>query len=100
MMHEVIARESPELPTCRDEASRIGDGLLYVIDQRTATPDGAVPPEDIIGAFEVKGGAIPVRSYRPNPNHRLLSQRGFFRLDDQLCALLVQELETRTRGML
>jgi hypothetical protein len=79
------------------EAKSTGDGYLYVIDQRTPTPQGAVPPDDIIGAFEVKGGEIVAGSYRSNANHKILSARGFFQLDAPLLACLIQELETRNR---
>jgi hypothetical protein len=97
VMHLVIARESPESPTCRAEARRNGAGFLYVIDQRTATPNAGVPPEDIVGAFEVKGGMVATASYRPNSKHLLLSARGFFRLGPQLQACLVQEVMARNR---
>jgi hypothetical protein len=98
LLHAVVARESPQQASCVAEAKNIWNGYLYVIDQRTATPEGAVPPEDIIGGFEVKDGAVIGRSYTPNPNHRILSARGFFRLDAHLHACLVQELETRNRN--
>src|SRR5262249_46486291 len=55
-LHAVIARHGPDQPGCRAEAKRLGEGWVYVIDQRTPTPEGPVPPEDIIGAFEVHGG--------------------------------------------
>jgi hypothetical protein len=97
VMHEVIGRVGPELPNCRAEAHRIGDGFLYLIDQRTPTPGGAVPPEDIIGAFEVRSGAVVEESYRSNSNHKILSTHGFFRLDAQLRERLVREFESRNR---
>ena len=97
LMHAVIARESPKLPNCRAEAKSTGEGYLYVIDQRTPTPQGAVPPDDVIGAFEVKGGEIVAGSYRSNAKHKILSARGFFQLDAPLLACLIEELETRNR---
>src|SRR5262249_51901488 len=54
LLHAVVARECPKQAKCVAEAKNIWNGYLYVIDQRTATPEGAVPPEDIIGAFEVQ----------------------------------------------
>src|SRR5262249_21366909 len=36
-----------------EEALRQQDGWIYILDGRTPTPQGAVPPEDISGAFEV-----------------------------------------------
>ena len=62
---------------------------LFIIDQRTATPQGEVPPEDIIGAFVVEGGTISSSTYKANrDNHRILSQRGFFDLGDEMMGAL------------
>jgi hypothetical protein len=91
-MHQVIARRGPELPGLIAEARRQDDGWVYVIDQRTRTPQGAVPPEDIVGAFEVKDGRIVPGSYRPSPKHMLLSSDGFFRLGSELQPSLLEEL--------
>jgi|SRR5579871_237365 len=91
-MHALIARRGPELPGLIAEATRQGDGFVFVIDQRTPTPRGAVPPEDIVGAFEVKGGQVVSGSYRPSPNHRLLTSNGFFQLGPELQPCLLLEV--------
>jgi hypothetical protein len=52
-LHNVIAADGPSDPGFQAEARRLGDGWVYVIDQRTPSPAGPVPPEDIIGAFTV-----------------------------------------------
>src|SRR4051794_8713081 len=44
-MQGVIARKGPDLPGLIEAARRQGDGWVYVIDQRTRTPRGDVPPE-------------------------------------------------------
>src|SRR5712691_1521181 len=49
----VIGKHALSIPTLVAEAKRQHDGYVYVLDLRTPTPDGAVPPEDIIGGFEV-----------------------------------------------
>src|SRR5258708_4137366 len=41
-MHGMIARRSPKLPSFIAEARRQGNGIVYVIDQRTRTPQDAV----------------------------------------------------------
>jgi hypothetical protein len=50
--------DSPQGPehyvSCLDVEQVFKSG--YVVDQRTRTPQGAVPSEDIVGAFEVKKG--------------------------------------------
>jgi hypothetical protein len=91
-LHKVIARHAPNAPACQAEATKLGNGWIYIIDQRTPTPGGPVPPEDILGAIEVKNGTIVEGSYQASPNHRILSQRGFFRLDPELHQRLVEEL--------
>jgi len=97
-LHTVIARYAPQEPGCQAEAVRLGEGWVYIIDQRTPTPAEAVPPEDIIGAFEVKGGEVVPGSYRPNHRHLILSPRGFFRLNPGLHACLLRELRSRNAG--
>ncbi len=94
-LHAVVARRAPGLPGLRAEARRQGDGWVYIIDQRTRTPQGPVPPEDIVGVFAVKGGEVVPGSYQRNPNHRLLSADGFFRLGAELQACLLEELANR-----
>lgn len=39
-----------------------------------------MPPEDIVGAFEIKNGQVVAASYRASPKHMILSANGFFRL--------------------
>jgi hypothetical protein len=66
-MHGVIARRITEHPGLITEACRQDEGWVYIIDQRTRTPEGAVSPEDIVGAFEVKGGQVIRGSYQATP---------------------------------
>lgn len=94
-MHNVIARRGPDLPGLVTAARRQQDGWIYIIDQRTRTPQGAVPPEDIVGAFEVKGGRVVPGSYKANPQHVLLSADGFFQLEPELHACLLEALTNR-----
>jgi hypothetical protein len=92
-MHDVIARNAPDDPSFQAAARRQGDGYIYIIDQRTPDPAGTVPPEDIIGAFKVIGGAADPASYWQNPNHVILSSsNGFFNLGPNLQNALLEEL--------
>ena len=95
-LHEVIKKHGPNVPGLIEAAKKQGDGLVVVIDGRTPTPDDAVPPQDILGGFETRGGKIVADAYHPNPNHRILTPDGFFRLDDVLQERLLHELATRT----
>jgi len=97
-LHSVVARYGPDQPDCLAEAARLGDGWVYVIDQRTPTPSGAVPPEDVIGAFQVANGGVIPGSYEPSPAHRILSANGFLQLSDDLLERLLAELAARDAG--
>lgn len=91
-MHSAIARRGPELPGLIAEAKRQGEGWVYVVDQRTPTPQGAVPPEDIVGAFEIRNGQVAVGTYRASPSHLIFSVNGFFFLGAELQPCLIEEL--------
>lgn len=94
-MHQVIARHAPDQPDCQDEARRLGTGWIFIIDRRTKTPQGPVPPEDIIGALKVHGGTVVPDSYQASSNHLILSPDGFFRLTPGLHQALLHELQSR-----
>ena len=80
-LHDFIARTASEDQGLRAAAESGKVENLFVIDQRTATPEGQVPPEDILGAFVVKDGAISAADYQSNRGkHRILTSRGFFNL--------------------
>lgn len=48
----------------------------YIIDQRVEDTSGAVPPEEIVGAYEIYEGRKV--GFQLNPNYKLVSARGFF----------------------
>ena len=91
-MHEVIAEHGPVQPDFQAEARRLGDGFVYVIDQRTPDPGGSVPPRDIFGSFQVTDGKVVTGSYTRNPNHVILSADGFFNLGPNLNRKLCDEI--------
>jgi len=91
-MQGVIARRGPTLPGLIAEAKGQGEGLVVVIDRRTPTPTGRVPPEDLVGAFAVSRGALVPGSYKPNPNHAILTANGFFQLGRELQTCLIEAL--------
>ncbi|HYR92123.1 MAG TPA: hypothetical protein VE422_49205 [Terriglobia bacterium] len=95
LMHGVIARRGPWVSDLIADARSLGEGTLYVIDQRTRAPQGpvrAVPTEDIFGEFDVRDGQLVPGSYRPNPKHYLFSSDGFFQLGAQLEDCLLEVL--------
>jgi hypothetical protein len=91
-MHKVIAEKAPGTAGFQAEARRLGKGHVYIIDQRTPIPGDAVPPEDIVGAFEVNDGKVVLQSYKKSPNHRIFSTRGFVQLGPELQKCLLDEL--------
>ena len=97
-LHEVIARRGPQLPDLIAEARRQREGWVYIIDQRTRTPRGDVPPEDIVGGFAVKSKKIVPGSYQRSTKHLILSADGFFRLGAELQACLLEELASRMKA--
>jgi hypothetical protein len=91
----VIAAGVVDLVELRREASRQGDGFVYLLDGRTQTPLGQVPPVDVLGAVAVEGGELVPGSYQHNRHHRLLTADGFFRLPAELEAALATDLNAR-----
>jgi hypothetical protein len=92
-LHRVVARHAPSLSDFRSAARQHRDGWLYIIDARTPTPQGKVPPQDILGAFEVQEGRLVEDSYQPSPAYQVVSERGLFRLHPDLWVCLLLELE-------
>ncbi len=95
-LHQVIATYAPSLPDFQAAARRQHDGWIYIIDARTPAPQGDVPPEDVMGGFEVRGSQFVPDSYTGNPRRQIISERGLFRLPDALQDCLIWELKRRT----
>lgn len=93
LMHEVIRTAASSDPGLSAAARAQGDGWVYVIDLRTPEgPQGNIPPEDIIGAFEVRQGELVPDSYRANDGHRVFTENGLVTLPPSLRAALVERL--------
>ncbi len=95
-MHRVIAQYAPTLPDFQAGARHQHEGWLYILDARTPTPQGEVPPEDILGAFEVRQGRVVPGSYQPSSKHQIVSERGLVRLSSELRDCLLFELDRLT----
>jgi hypothetical protein len=94
-LRALISDSIYDVDDLRRTAQQQGDGYVYLIDARTPQPDGQVPPVDIIGALKVEAGRLVAASYRPNPNHQLLTKDGFFRLPTELETILQADLHAR-----
>jgi hypothetical protein len=94
----VIAKHGASDPTLKAQAAAQGDGWIYMVDLRIAEEGvesgevESVDTEDILGAFRVEGGAVVPGSYRGNPNHRILNDRGLVRVDGWVRDKLLEEL--------
>ncbi len=64
-------RADPKVPTPEAiaEAKLNPGGWVYEIDEGY-DPDGAVPPEGIVGAWRVNEAGSIVGEFKPNPNYR------------------------------
>lgn len=91
-LHTFIAEYAPKDTLFRKEVERSEDGWVYVIDARTPTPDGDVPPEDIIGGFQVEDGELVPESYNGNTKYVVLTEHGFTRLTDKLQRIFIRKL--------
>ena len=95
-LHEVIGKAGLSDPSLIAAARQQRDGWMYLIDLRTPDgPRGSVPPEDIIGAFEVRSGELLPGSYQPGGSHRILSKHGLVKLPPILREAFVSELLRR-----
>lgn len=93
-MHHVIKLFGPDDPELQQAAVQQREGWIYIIDLRTPEgPQGRVPPEDIIGAFEVKSGQIIRDSYSINDKHLVFSEHGLVQLSPFLHKVLIRELK-------
>jgi hypothetical protein len=90
-MHAIIQAHAPRVPNMLMEAKKQRNGIIFVIDRRVCDVYGAIAPEDIIGAFEVRESFIHPETYRANSQHRLITDKGFFQLD----CILENELRTQ-----
>jgi hypothetical protein len=81
----------------RINADALGNGVLYVIDERSPKPgDGQewiVRSDDLIGEFDVKDGEIVPGSYRRNPDFALVNEEGLFQLTDEIAETVMVAIE-------
>jgi hypothetical protein len=93
-MHSIIGTKGIELASLKQAAQKQAKGYLYVIDFRT--PDGIfgnVPPEDIIGAFQVDNAVVVKDSYKRNDKYEIFTKNGLLKLSSDMHDLLIQELK-------
>ncbi len=90
-MHTFIAREGTKIPQIKSQAEKIKNGKFDLLDLRSGSPGS----ENIIGVFSVHNGKII--SYERNRDHRILSEKGFFRLPYGIEMKLIEELSAQAK---
>ena len=93
-MHQVIRTSAPFDPDLLAAAREQRNGWVYIIIDLRAPegPQGQVPAEDIIGAFQVRNGEIIPDSYEANDRHHVFSTRGLVSLPPSLRAAFFARL--------
>lgn len=81
-IHSFLSGFVPGNPAFLNRAREQGGGWIYIIDQRTPSPGGDVPMEDIVGGFEIVDGRPA--TYWANPDHQLFNEKGLFDLGQEL----------------
>lgn len=98
LLQAAIARYGPRIERLQEAAAGHGDGRMFVVDGRTPDPKGRVPIHDVLGSFAIKDGKIVPDSWEPNDEHRLFTEDGFFMLPEELCVMVLEELQARVCG--
>lgn len=88
----VISKHGAVDPVLVDQARQQVDGWVFMVDMRVGDSDEEIQTEDILGAFRAEGGAVVDGSYRANPKHALLTDRGLPVIDEWVYEKLVEEL--------
>jgi hypothetical protein len=83
------------LTDIQNQAKQQQTGWLYIIDLRRHSSERADPLEsmleDIIGAFRIHDSKIISESYQPIIEHKILSARGFFKIQPELHEHLIEK---------
>lgn len=96
-LQQVMTDSGDSIDELRQNAEAVGDGILYVIDERASRPvegrEWSVRSDDLIGEFDVKSGNIVPGTYRRNPEYRVFNENGFFQLTENIAQCLMVALD-------
>jgi hypothetical protein len=97
LLQGLMAENGEWMDDMRINASALGTGVLYVIDERSPKPvegqEWIVRSDDLIGEFDVKDGEIVPGSYRRNPDFALVNEEGLFQLTDGIAKTVMVAIE-------
>jgi len=92
-LQDFIKKFAPNDPGFKKVAKRKKRGYIYVIDQRCDEKNiDDIPVEDLLGFFKIEDGKIVRDSYERFRSHRIMTEKGFFRLSKTMEARLLKEL--------
>jgi hypothetical protein len=90
LLHSVVAEHGPRLPALLATALEQWEGIVYLVDERSAPTEDGAAATDVIGGFEVNGGQLNAASYLRNPNYDPVTASGALRLDALLATALTE----------
>lgn len=92
-LHDFIRQYAPNDPGFKKMAKRKKRGYIYVVDQRCNEKNiDDISVEDLLGFFKIEDGKIVRDSYERFRSHRIMTEKGFFRLSKTMEARLLKEL--------
>ncbi len=95
-LHSIIVRFIEKNPLYKKQAKKIGDGTLYIKDDRMKHNRQSVAcKSNIIASIQVNNRELVVETYEPNAGYRLITGDGLFQLTPELRAFVIEELTKR-----
>src|SRR5215831_9929880 len=92
-----MVKDGEWMDDMRGSADAMGDGVLYVIDERSPKrvegQEWIVRSDDLIGEFDVRDGEIVPGSYRRNTDFALVNENGVFQLTDEIAETVMVAVE-------
>ncbi len=92
-LHTIIAEHAHQLPVTQQQAEKVQNGPVYVMDRRSINQGERPPFEDCLGWYGVRNGEILVDTYNPSPNYKLLTNAGPLELDPMLEQILLTQIQ-------
>jgi hypothetical protein len=74
VLHRIVRDYMVTDPEVIEQAKKQPNGFVFIVDRRTVEEE--VEKEDIIGIFLVNDSMTDASRYRPNPDYKLISQKG------------------------
>lgn len=82
-LHETVRDVMVNAPEVIAEAEAQLNGYVFIVDRRVPE-EKDIPKEDIIGIFLVNDRKTDISRYRPNPDYKLISDKGVAQLPLQV----------------